>query len=190
MANYTSITDLVFAFSKHPTCINFSKALNNTYSEPLDAPVLTSLFTDAGRTAVVPDVVPVLRAAIINTIMLSSTADRTVVAPMINSMLLFLKVGNPPRKYPVRSTGTLTTALTAHVTSATPIVLLHVNPSTVFVDTDHFTIMDFGGLSLIRPVRPTANRTGAGTGAASYAAAITTTPAHIATAAANAHAAQ
>ena len=116
--------------------------------------------------------------------MLSSTADRTIVAPFINSMLLFLKVGQPPRKYPIRSTATFTTALTAHVDINQTTVLIQVNPSTVFVDPDTFTIMDFGGLSL---TRPPVTRTGTGTGGGTTVVAATATPAELATAAANAH---
>ena len=95
--------------------------------------------------------------------MLSSTADRTVVAPIVNGVLLFLRVGNPQRKYPLRTTGTMTTALTACVASAVPQVMIMLNPATVFVDPGNFTVMDFGGTSLTGRIRTTAPRTGAGT---------------------------
>ena len=47
MANFTTITDISFSFTDHPTCPAFSKALNDTYAEPFNAAVLTSLFPDA-----------------------------------------------------------------------------------------------------------------------------------------------
>ena len=94
MANYTVIVDVVFSFSDHPTCPAFSKALSNTYTEPIAADVVAILFTDAGRTAGVADVVTVFHASIIDMIIISSTADCTVVASIINSMLLFVRAGN------------------------------------------------------------------------------------------------
>ena len=76
-----------------------------------------------------------------------------------------MKTGNPPRKFPIRSTGTMTTSLTANVASAVPHVMIVLNPATVFVDPGTFTIMDYGGTSLTGPIRPTAPRNGTGTGA-------------------------
>ena len=183
MANYASIMDISFCFSDHPTYPAFSKALNDTYAEPFAVPAVASLFTDAGCTTVVPDVVPVLCAAIIDTIMISSTADQTIVALIINGMLLFVKAGTPPRKIPIWSTGTMTTTLTTYVASNQTYVLLNINPATVFVDPTTFTIMNFGGTTLTGPIRPTALRTGTGTGAGTSAAAAIT-PTQAATAAA------
>ena len=117
MTNYTTIINVSFVFSGHPACLAFSSALNNTYAEPLATAAVVSLFTDAGRTSIVTDVVPVLLATIIDAIMITSTADRTVVAPIINGMFLFVRGGNPLRKLPIRTTSTIKNALDAHVGS-------------------------------------------------------------------------
>ena len=82
----------------------------------------------------------------------------------------------------------MTTALDAHVGAAHHYFSVIINPATVFVDPTTFMVIDFGGLSLTSPIRPTAPRTG--TGAGTYAAAVATTPAQIATATAEALAAQ
>ena len=117
------------------------------------ADVVASLFTYAGGTTVITDVVKILRATIIDAVMISSTADCTVVAPIINGMLFFVKAGNPTRKLPIRSTGTMTTTLTAYVASNQTYVLIHINPVTVFVDPNNCTVMDFGDLLLTGSIR-------------------------------------
>ena len=94
MIDYTTINNYSFSFSDHPTCPAFSAALNDTYSEPFAATVAVALFTNATQTTVAPNILPVLQAAVIDTIMLSTTADRAVVASIINSMLLFTYTGN------------------------------------------------------------------------------------------------
>jgi len=98
MTNYTSITQYSFSFAPHPTCGTFCAAMNNAYSEDFDPAVVATFFTDAARTQVVPDVIPIIRAAIIDTIMLSTTAPRPVVAPIVNIMALFGMFHRPPRK--------------------------------------------------------------------------------------------
>ena len=108
--------------------------------------------------------------------MLSSTADRTVVAPIINGMLLFVQGGTPTQKLPIWSTVTMTTVLTTFVASSQPFFVINVNPATVFVDAANFTAPGTG--------------TGPVAVAVTYAAAVTTTPAQIVTAAAEALAAQ
>ena len=65
MTNYTTISDIYFCFSDHPTCPAFSKALNDTYAKPFATNAVASLFTDAGRTTVISDVVLVLRALLL-----------------------------------------------------------------------------------------------------------------------------
>ena len=153
MTDYATITDVSFCFSDHPTCPVFSNALNNTYSEPLADDVVGGLFTNSGRTTVIADVIPALRTAIVNTVMISSTADRTVVALIINCMLLFVRAGNSLRKLPIWSTGTFTTALNSTVAANHHFVVIRLNPATVFVDPHNFTVMNSGGLSLVVPIR-------------------------------------
>ena len=75
MTDYISITDWSFKFADHPHCLPFRFALNNTYSEDFDNAVIVPIFTDANRTMVVTDAVPIIQAAIIDIILISSTAD-------------------------------------------------------------------------------------------------------------------
>ena len=110
--------------------------------------------------------------------MISSTADWTIVAPIINNMLLFVKNGNPSLKFPTWSAGRTTTALNATVATNHPFVINQLNTAIVFVDPHNFTVMDFGGLSLTGPIWQI-NIDGAGTGPATYAAATVLTPAQV-----------
>ena len=96
----------------------------------------------------------------------------------------FSKVLN--NTYIIWSTGTVTTALNAYIVAYQTYVLLHLNPATVFVDPNNFTVMDFGGLSLTGPIGHI-NVAGAGTGLGgpvTYATVTALTPAKIAAAAA------
>ena len=88
-------------------------SLNNMYSEQFDDAVAVSFFTDAVRTLVDPDAVTKIKKAIIDSIDSYSQANRTVIAPIINSLLLFAMVGKTQLQYPLQSTSTLTTALIA-----------------------------------------------------------------------------
>ena len=101
MVDYTSLTDWSFKFANHPHCEPFGVALNNPYYEDFDNPVVDGFFTNTNRTLVTADAITVLHSAIIDIIMISSTADCTVVAPIINQMLLFGFFGNPAQKYPI-----------------------------------------------------------------------------------------
>ena len=101
MATFTSITAIDFKFGDHPLCPLFSSSLNDTYSEPFEQGVIDSIFTDNTKTTVAPDVVPLLHAAIIDVIMISTTAAQTVVAPIINSVLLFAYAGHLLCKFPI-----------------------------------------------------------------------------------------
>ena len=66
MTNYTTINQLYFIFGPHhlPKYELLDTALNNVYSEPIDDAVLTSLFTDANKTAFQADPVDLIRSAI------------------------------------------------------------------------------------------------------------------------------
>ena len=68
----------------------FGKALNNKYSGPFVNNVAGNLFTNAGRTTVAADVILVLHADIIDTVMISYTADQTVLVPNNNTILMFV----------------------------------------------------------------------------------------------------
>ena len=128
MTDYTTITQYSFSFAHHPTCPTFSNAMNNAYSEDFDPAVVATFFTDTARTQVVPNVVAVIRAAIIDTVMLSTTATRPVVAPIVNIMALFGHFGTPtPQKLPLRSTTTFTTALDAVIAATQTVVVIKIN---------------------------------------------------------------
>ena len=106
-----------FKFLDHPLCPAFSAALNNTYAEPLDDSIVTQLFTNANQAIIATNAITVIRTAIIDTIMISSTADCTLVAQIVNSMLLFAYCGNPAQKYPLCSMRTVTTAFDTTVST-------------------------------------------------------------------------
>ena len=131
MTDYTTITQYSFLFASHPTCSSFSPAMNNAYSEDFDPAVVATFFTDAARTTVVPNVITVIRAAIIDIVLLSSTTNRTVVVPIINHMPLFGNCGIPPRKFAIRSTTTLTTALEAIVAVTQTVLVIKLNTASV-----------------------------------------------------------
>ena len=89
IADYTSLIDWSFKFADHPHCEHFGVALNNTFSEDFDNAVVDGFFTNTNKTLVIADAFTVLHAAIIDIIMISSTANRNVVAQIINQMLVF-----------------------------------------------------------------------------------------------------
>ena len=128
MTDYTSITDWSFKFADHPHCLPFGVALNNTYSEDFDDAVVAQILTDSTRTIVAADAILTFNAAIINIIMYSSTADCTVVAPIINQMLLFGYFGHPPQKYSIRSPATITKALNISVATTRTAIVIQLNP--------------------------------------------------------------
>ena len=180
MAVYTSVTAFDFSFGDHPLCPQFSSSLNAYYAEPFQQSLIDSLFTDNTRATVSPNVIPSIRAAIIDTIMITSTADRSVVAPIINSMFLFAYAGHPARKFPLRSSQTVTTALQATVAVTHTCFMIQLNTASVYVNPDAFTVLDFVGLSTT-PIRNTC------VGANAAAAAAAATAASAATAATNAN---
>ena len=95
MENFTTITAYDFKFGGHPLCPMFSTTFNNTYAEPLETSVINQHFTNANKTTVAADVIVAIRTAIIDTILIPSTADRTVVTPIVNQMLICAYSGNP-----------------------------------------------------------------------------------------------
>ena len=95
---------------------------------------MAPVFTNVTRATVSVDAIAGIRNEIIDTILLTSTANRTVVAPIINHMLLSIKQGNPVRKYAVRTPSTLTTALNAVVAATGTRVVFHLNTTPVFVN--------------------------------------------------------
>ena len=186
MTNYTPINDWSFKFSNHPIQQRFSHGLNDTYSENFDDATIATFFTTPARTVVAPNSVTLLQTAIVDTVLLTSNADCTVVAPIFNQMLLFASFGNPPGRYPIRTTASLTTIFDATIAANHTAVVINLNPTPIYMSFDTFNLMDFTGVS-VRAIPPTAP--GTGTGAGAVTTAVTTTPAQIATAAANAHAA-
>ena len=111
---------------------------------------MAPLFTDATRVTVSTDAVVGLRNAIIDMVLLTSTADQAVVAPILNHMLLSVRVavtGSAIRKYAVRTPSTLTTTLTAVIASTATRVCFQLNTAPIFVDPATFTILDFVGVS-------------------------------------------
>ena len=126
---------------------------------------MAPLFTDATRATAGVDSVAALRSAIVDVIQLSSTADRTVTAPILNHMLISFRYGTPPRKYPIRSASTLTTALNAVVAGTATRVVFHLNTAPIFITPDAYTVMTFDGLSTTPIQTAGVACVGAGTGA-------------------------
>ena len=124
MTDFTPFTDWSFEFAPHPTCPAYHNALNNIYSEPFEPAFVATLFTDASRTVVSPNVIAALRAGIVETILLTSTATRTVITPVINQMLLFCRTNTNTRRFPLRTPATFTAALTSFLaTNITAVVI-------------------------------------------------------------------
>ena len=124
MTNFTPITDWSFQFAVHLHCKTYHTSLNDIYSEPLEPTVVNNLFTTAAKTTVTPDVIATVRAGIVDTILFTSTADRIVIAPVINQMLIFATCGTPLKRFPIRSLATFTVALNATLaTSSTSMIV-------------------------------------------------------------------
>ena len=51
--------------------------LNDTYWEDFETATIARLFTTTACTLVAPDAITIIRATIVDTVLLSSTADRT-----------------------------------------------------------------------------------------------------------------
>ena len=132
MTNYTTITDYPFKFCDHPLCSNFSNSLNNTYAEPFENTVIDWFFTNANKTAVANDVIAVIRTAIIDTILVSSTTDRIVFVPIINQILLFAFGENPNQNFSVQTTNTITTYFNTVVTDGHTTVVFQLNTASFF----------------------------------------------------------
>ena len=180
MTDYTPIIDWSYVFAPHPHSETYHSGLNDLYSEPFDSAVVDALFTTAAKTIIAPNVIATVRAGVVDTVLLSSSADRTVVLPVINQMLLFMVCGIPGKRFPLRSPATFTTALDATIVSGHTTMIVRLSTTPIYVDCDNFDAMNFTGISLTGPIRPTAPGTGTvtGTGAATFAAAAaTTTPA-------------
>ena len=139
-------------FYAAPHCLPFSVALNNTYSEDFDDAVIVLIFTDANRTFVATNAFSIIIAAIIDIIMISSTADWDVVAPIISQMLLLGYFCQPAQKYPPRSTATITKVLNVSVAANKTAVVIYLNPASVFVDPANFAVTNFTDTSISDPV--------------------------------------
>ena len=133
MPDFTPIVEYAFSFAANHQSPALEDSLNNTYSEPLDDAAILPIFTDVQHTVVDTDAIAKIRVAIIDSITACSQADRTTIAPIVNSLLLFVMVGKPLRRYPLRSHATLTTALTAVLTNKQVNIVIFLNRTTLFV---------------------------------------------------------
>ena len=88
-------------------------ALNDIYFEDLNDATVDGFFTTVDCTLVATDAVTALWLALVDVVLLTSTTDRTIVAPIFNQMLLFTSFGNPAQRYPIRTPASLTTILNA-----------------------------------------------------------------------------
>ena len=152
MTTYTTITDWSFQFGDHPHCTNFVPALNNTYSEDIEPAAVSRVFTNNIRTIIAVNVITVLQTTVIDTILVLFRGNYTVVALIVNQMLLFGYFGNPAQKFPILSAGIVTTVLNTNITANKTAVIIVLNMALIFVDCNNFNVMDFTGLSLTGPV--------------------------------------
>ena len=166
MTDHTSLVDWSFKFSDHPLSLTVADALNNTYSEDFDAATIASLLTNANQTTIVANAITILCEANIDTVLLSSSADQAVVAPVNNHTPIFGKFGNPAREFALSSTSTFTSAIDAVVKSNKTDVVIYINTASFWVDYATYNVMSFDRFLLIGSVSPV---TGV-VGAAAYAA--------------------
>ena len=88
MVNFVTINKWSFVFTKHSHCKNIHHALNYTYLEQIATTAITPVFTNATPPTVATNAIAAIRNTVIKTILLTSTADCTIIAPIINSMFL------------------------------------------------------------------------------------------------------
>ena len=143
MTDFTPITDWSFKFANHPHCPAVVIALNNTYAEDVEAAAIDSIFTDANRTVVVANVINVIRGAIVDTILLLSSDDQTVVAPIINHTPLFGLFSNPSQKIALPSAGSFSSTLNATITATKTGIVVWINTASIWVDCSTYNAMNF-----------------------------------------------
>ena len=182
MTDFTTLTDFSFRFDPHPHSEPLAVALDNTYSEPFEDATVVAFFTDTGRTALVPDIVARLCTAIIDIIDATSQADRAVIAPIINSLILGVQVVT--RQFLLRSPGTFRTALLAHIRPGRTSVVVSLNTVSLYIASSTFNALSFEGiLTTAPPAGPPTVKAPTGTGAAGAAAAAATAAAAVSAAA-------
>ena len=152
MTNYTALIAYNFKFCDHPLCHIFTTSLNNTYAELFQNSVADWFFTNANNTAVAPNVITIIRTAIIDTIMILSTADCTIDAPIIIYIHLFTYGGIPFRKFPIQTASTFATALQAIITTTHVTVVFQLDTGNIYIALNNVTVRDFTGLSLTGPI--------------------------------------
>ena len=85
------------------------------YAEPFEPALITSIFTDTGRNTIVANASANIRTAIIGIINATSTANRAVIATIINSLILSVHFDGQqfPLRTPVTVQNSLLTAVAA-----------------------------------------------------------------------------
>ena len=146
VANFTPITEYAFKFATHHQSPTLEASLNNTYLEKFDDANTVSFFTDAARTLVDSNTVTKIRNAIINSIDSYSQANRTIIASIINIIIIFTMVGKPQQRYPLRSTLMLTTALTTTLVMNQNYLIVYLNTTSLSIAPTHNPIT-FSGIS-------------------------------------------
>ena len=150
MTNFVAITDYSFQFSQHPHCEQFSDILNNTYAEPFEDTTITTLFIDAYCTAVSTNIIALLRAAIITILGATSQTDHAIIAPIMNSLIFSVHVGN--QQSPLRTPIIVCKALTTTKNTNKTVVLVCLNTLSLHFDCTRFNVMNFNGILIHGPV--------------------------------------
>ena len=173
MVDYTPVIDWYFHYAAHLHSKTYHNALNDLYSEPSDHAVVDNLFTTAAKTTIVPNVIATVRAGIVDTILFTSTADRILIAPVINQMLLFAVCRAPGKRFPLRSPTTFTAALDATLATGSTNMIVQLLTTPIYGDSNNFDAMNFTGILLTSPIRHI--NVGAGAGAVGAATCTATT---------------
>ena len=129
---------------------SLERGLNDVYTEQFSDTVTKTFFTDSTQTTVHVVVVTFIREAIITSMEVNSQANRTIIAPFLDSLLLMSYTGIPKRKFPLRSTTTFTVALTATTAASANQYIITLNTTSLLVDEKNYSPMDLSDFFLTR----------------------------------------
>lgn len=111
------------------------------------------VFTNVGQTTIAADVVTSIRTAIIGIIEAISHADCTMIAPIINSLIISSINGNMAHCSLFHTPVTVRNALVAAIGANQSSVVVVLITVSLFIDCNYFNIMDFDGVSITKPVQ-------------------------------------
>ena len=109
MPKFTSVTYFSCRFSPHHllALANFDWSLNNIHSDSFDDARIATLFTNVSITVVANDAIAKIQAAIIDSMLPESQADRISTAQIVSSFTLYANLGRPERRNKLRASSGL-----------------------------------------------------------------------------------